>query len=100
MVSQANSDGNLTITNSFMLATDPNQARQLVQNRVAQALPRLPGYVQRLCVTTAKSSPNLTMVVHLLSPDSRYDTTYLRNYAVLNIKDRLSRIPGDRKSVV
>jgi len=94
MQSQANSDGNLTMTISFKLGTDPDKAQQLVQNRVAQALPRLPQDVQRLGVTTAKSSPNLTMVVHLISPGGRYDTTYLRNYAVLNIKDRLARIPG------
>lgn len=65
-----------------------------MQNRVAQALPRLPEDVQRLGVTTVKSSPTLTMVVHLISPDDRYDITYLRNYAVLNVKDRLARIPG------
>ncbi|MGB3837302.1 efflux RND transporter permease subunit [Castellaniella sp.] len=94
MQSQANSDGNLTLTVNFQLGTDPDKAQQLVQNRVSQALPRLPEEVQRLGVTTVKSSPTLTMVVHLLSPDNRYDITYLRNYAVLNIKDRLSRIPG------
>jgi multidrug efflux pump len=94
MQSQANSDGNLTITVNFQLGTDPDKAQQLVQNRVSQALPRLPEEVQRLGVTTVKSSPTLTMVVHLLSPDNRYDITYLRNYAVLNIKDRLARIPG------
>lgn len=94
MQSQATSDGNLAITVNFHLGTDPDKAQQLVQNRVAQALPRLPEDVQRLGVTTVKSSPTLTMVVHLLSPDARYDLTYLRNYAVLNIKDRLARIPG------
>src|SRR5690554_4465801 len=94
MQSQANSDGNLAVTVSFNLGTDPDKAQQLVQNRVAQALPRLPEEVQRLGVTTTKSSPNLTMVVHLISPDQRYDTTYLRNYAVLNVKDRLARIEG------
>ncbi|CAM5201723.1 Efflux pump membrane transporter OS=Castellaniella defragrans OX=75697 GN=HNR28_002359 PE=3 SV=1 [Castellaniella defragrans] len=94
MQSQANSDGNLTITVNFQLGTDPDKAQQLVQNRVSQALPRLPEEVQRLGVTTVKSSPTLTMVVHLLSPDNRYGITYLRNYAVLNIKDRLARIPG------
>ncbi|MCA1324503.1 efflux RND transporter permease subunit [Herbaspirillum sp. alder98] len=94
MQSQANSDGNLTITVNFRLGVDPDKAQQLVQNRVAQALPRLPEDVQRLGVTTIKSSPTLTMVVHLISPDNRYDTTYLRNYAVLNVKDRLARIQG------
>jgi len=94
MQSQANSDGNLTLTVYFNLGMDPDKAQQLVQNRVSQAMPRLPEDVQRLGVTTLKSSPTLTMVVHLISPDNRYDTTYLRNYAVINVKDRLARIKG------
>lgn len=94
MQSQANSDGNLAVTVHFQLGTNPDKAQQLVQNRVSQALPRLPEEVQRLGVNTMKSSPTLTMVVHLISPDQRYDTTYLRNYAVLNVKDRLARIDG------
>ena len=94
MQTQANSDGNMTLTVFFRLGVDPDKAQQLVQNRVSQALPRLPPDVQRLGVTTAKSSPTLTLVVHLISPDDRYDMTYLRNYAVLNVKDRLSRISG------
>jgi multidrug efflux pump len=94
MQSQANSDGNLAITVNFGLDMDPDKAQQLVQNRVSQALPRLPEDVQRLGVTTIKTSPTLTLVVHLVSPDDRYDATYLRNYAVLNVKDRLARIPG------
>ncbi|MCE1185464.1 efflux RND transporter permease subunit [Zoogloea sp.] len=94
MQSQANSDGNLTVTVNFQLGVDPDKAQQLVQNRVSQALPRLPEDVQRLGVTTLKSSPALTMVVHLISPDERYDMTYLRNYALINVKDRLARIKG------
>ena len=94
MQSQANSDGNLAVTVYFKLGVDPDKAQQLVQNRVSQALPRLPPDVQRLGVTTTKSSPTLTLVVHLISPNDRYDITYLRNYAVLNVKDRLSRIGG------
>ncbi|WP_029012618.1 efflux RND transporter permease subunit [Niveispirillum irakense] len=94
MQSQANSDGNMALTVTFKLGTDPDKATQLVQNRVSQALPRLPQDVQRLGVTTVKSSPTLTMVVHLHSPDDRYDITYLRNYAVLNVRDRLARIQG------
>ena len=65
-----------------------------MQNRVQRALPRLPEEVRQIGVTTVKSSPNLTMVVHLVSPDGRYDDLYLRNYAVLNVKDQLARIPG------
>ncbi|WP_448205859.1 efflux RND transporter permease subunit [Azospirillum sp. sgz302134] len=94
MQSQANSDGNMALTVTFRLGTDPDKAQQLVQNRVAQAMPRLPADVQRLGVTTVKSSPTLTMVVHVLSPSDRYDMTYLRNYAILNVKDRLTRIAG------
>src|ERR1700688_1626855 len=94
MFSQAASDGTLTLTVTFKLGTDPNLAQQLVQNRVNQALPRLPDVTRNLGVTTVKSSPDLTMVVHLLSPDDRYDMLYLRNYAVLNVKDRLAKIAG------
>ena len=94
MFSQAASDGRLTLTVTFALGTDPNLAQQLVQNRVNQALPRLPEVTRSLGVTTIKSSPDLTMVVHLLSPNQRYDMLYLRNYAVLNVKDRLAKIQG------
>ena len=94
MGSQATTDGLMTLTVTFKLGTDPDKAQQLVQNRVSQAEPRLPEEVRRLGVTTVKSSPDLTLVVHLLSPNGRYDMTYLRNYAVLNVKDRLARIEG------
>ena len=94
MSSQATTDGLMTLTVTFRLGTDPDKAQQLVQNRVAQALPRLPEEVQRLGVTTIKSSPDLTLVVHLISPNGRYDMTYLRNYGVLNVRDRLKRIEG------
>src|ERR1700710_496885 len=70
MFSQAASDGTLTLTVTFALGTDPNLAQQLVQNRVNQALPRLPEVTRSLGVTTVKSSPDLTMVVHLLSPNN------------------------------
>ena len=94
MQSQASSDGTLTLTITFKLGTDPNLAQQLVQNRVNQALPRLPDVTRNLGVTTVKSSPDLTMVVHLKSPTGRYDMLYLRNYAVLNVKDQLAKIEG------
>ncbi|MCH7344259.1 efflux RND transporter permease subunit [Pelomonas sp. CA6] len=94
MGSQATTDGLLTLTVTFKLGTDPDKAQQLVQNRVAQAEPRLPEEVRRLGLATVKSSPDLTMVVHLLSPNGRYDMTYLRNYAVLNVRDRLARLAG------
>jgi multidrug efflux pump len=94
MGSQATTDGRMTLTVTFKLGTDPDLAQQKVQNRVAQAEPRLPEEVRRLGVTTVKSAVDLTMVVHLVSPNERYDMTYLRNYAVLNVKDRLARIEG------
>jgi len=94
MGSSAASDGTLTLTVTFKLGTDPNLATQLVQNRVNQALPRLPEVTRALGVTTVKSSPDLTMVVHLRSPSHRYDMLYLRNYAVLNVKDQLAKIEG------
>jgi multidrug efflux pump len=92
--SQATSDGAMTLTVTFALGTDLDNAQVQVQNRVAQALPRLPEEVQRLGVTTNKSSPDLTMVVHLTSPDHRYDMLYLSNYARTHIKDQLSRLDG------
>ncbi len=94
MASQATTDGLMTLTVTFRLGTDADKAQQLVQNRVAQAEARLPAEVRALGVTTVKSSADLMMVVHVLSPNDRYDVTYLRNYAVLNVKDRLARIPG------
>lgn len=94
MSSQATADGGLNVTVTFALGTNIDDAQVQVQNRVARALPRLPEDVQRLGVTTEKSSPNLTMVVHLLSPDSRYDMLYLSNFANLKVKDELARIEG------
>src|SRR5450830_1878956 len=94
MDSKATSDGALAVTVTFKIGTNAEQAETQVQNRVQRALPRLPEEVRQIGVTTAKSSPNLTMVAHLSSPKGRYDDVYLRNYAVLNVKDQLSRIPG------
>ncbi|MFC0216845.1 multidrug efflux pump [Pseudochelatococcus lubricantis] len=94
MSSQATTDGVMTLNVTFRLGTDPDKAQQLVQNRVSQAEPRLPEEVRRLGVTTVKSSPDLTILVHITSPNGRYDVTYLRNYALLNVKDRLARIDG------
>ncbi|NNG25270.1 efflux RND transporter permease subunit [Telluria aromaticivorans] len=94
MTSQNTSDGALALTLTFAIGTDIDRAESQVQNRVQRALPRLPEEVRQIGVTTVKSSPNLTMVVHLNSPDGRYDDLYLRNYAVLNIKDQLARLNG------
>jgi hydrophobe/amphiphile efflux-1 (HAE1) family protein/NodT family efflux transporter outer membrane factor (OMF) lipoprotein len=94
MFSQATADGVLTVTVTFKLGTDIDTAQEQVQNRVSQALPKLPEEVRNLGVTTTKQSPDLTMVVHLFSPDNRYDEVYIRNYATLQVKDVLARIPG------
>jgi multidrug efflux pump len=94
MFSQATADGVMTLTITFGLGTDLDKAQVQVQNRVSQALPRLPQEVQRLGVTTEKTSPDLLMVVHLQSPDNRYDTLYLANLAILQVKDELGRLPG------
>jgi multidrug efflux pump len=94
MQSQATGDGGMNLTVTFKVGTNVEQAETQVQNRVQRALPRLPEEVRQIGVTTVKSSSNITMVVHLVSPKSTYDEVYLRNYAVLNIKDRLSRITG------
>jgi multidrug efflux pump len=100
MSSQATTDGLMTLTVTFRLGTDVDKAQQLVQNRVSQAEPRLPEEVRRLGVTTVKSSTDMALVVHLLSPNDRYDMTYLRNYGVLNVKDRLARIDGVGQVVI
>ena len=94
MSSQSTSDGSLALTVTFKVGTDVEQAESQVQNRIQRALPRLPEEVRQIGVTAVKSSPNLTMVVHLVSPNGRYDDVYLRNYAVLNVKDQLARIEG------
>jgi multidrug efflux pump len=94
MSSQATADGVMSLVVTFKLGTDLDKAQVQVQNRVAQALPRLPEETRRLGVTTVKSSPDLTMVVHLFSPDGRYDELYARNYATLQVKDVLARVRG------
>ena len=92
--SVAGSDGVLQLTATFKPGTDPDEATVKVQNRVAQALARLPEDVRRQGVTTQKQSPVFLMVVHLTSSDGRYDSLYLRNYMRLHVRDELSRIDG------
>ncbi|MBV6498291.1 MAG: multidrug efflux RND transporter permease subunit OqxB15 [Prosthecobacter sp.] len=94
MSSQSTANGVMTLTVTFKIGTDLDLAQMQVQNRVSQVLPKLPEEVRRFGVTTVKSSPDMTLVVHLLSPNDRYDEIYLRNYATLNVKDELSRLPG------
>ncbi len=94
MSSQSTGDGNLTITVTFRIGTDLNVAQMLTQNRVQDALPRLPEDVQRLGVQVRKATPNILLAVHLFSPDGSRDNLYLSNYATLHVKDALARLPG------
>jgi multidrug efflux pump len=92
--SQATADGQMTLTVTFAIGTDPEVAETSVQNRINRALPRLPDITRQIGVTTEKQAPNLTMVVHLISPDNSHDALYLRNYARLQLRDDLLRIDG------
>jgi hydrophobe/amphiphile efflux-1 (HAE1) family protein len=94
MISQSTGDGNLTITVTFRIGSDLNVAQMLTQNRVQDALSRLPEDVQRLGVQVRKSIPSILLAVHLHSPDQSRDTLYLSNYATLHIKDVLARLPS------
>src|SRR5499427_3428832 len=94
LYSQATSNGQLTITVTFKLGTDLDKAQVLVQNRVAIAQPRLPEEVQRNGVTTRKNSPDILMVVFMLSPDDSFDQLYISNYALLQVRDQLLRLDG------
>ncbi|MBD1582322.1 efflux RND transporter permease subunit [Pseudoalteromonas sp. S16_S37] len=92
MFSQGTSDGRLTLTVTFALGTDLDRAQVQVQNRVNSALPRLPQEVQRLGVVAKKASPNLALVVHLISPTGSHDISYLSNYADIYVKDQIARL--------
>jgi multidrug efflux pump len=94
MSSQSTADGTMTLTVTFKLGTDLDIAQVLVQNRVAIATPQLPQEVRNLGVTVQKQSPDLMMVVHLISPNGTYDQAYISNYAFLQIRDPLSRLDG------
>src|SRR5579859_2062024 len=94
MSSQSTGDGKLTLTVTFRIGTDLNVAQMLTQNRVQDALPRLPEDVQRLGVQVTKSTPNILLAVHLYSPNASRDLLYLSNYATLHVKDALTRLPG------
>ncbi|WP_108661355.1 efflux RND transporter permease subunit [Acuticoccus kandeliae] len=94
MSSYSTADGSMALTITFRLGTDLDQAQVLVQNRVAIAEPRLPEEVRRLGITTLKSSPDLMMVVHMISPDDTYDQLYISNYARSRVRDVLTRLDG------
>ncbi|MDB5712687.1 MAG: transporter [Sphingomonadales bacterium] len=92
--SQSTGDGNVTITVTFKIGTNLDAAQVLVQNRVAIAVPRLPEEVQRLGIVTRKTSPDFLMIVNMVSPDNSLDRGYVSNYALTQVRDRLSRIDG------
>src|SRR6478752_760887 len=94
MSSQSTGDGKITITVTFQIGTDLNVAQMLTQNRVQDALPRLPEDVRRLGVQVRKSTPSILLAVHLYSPDRTRDTLHLSNYATLHVKDTLARLQG------
>ncbi|MDR3510956.1 MAG: multidrug efflux RND transporter permease subunit [Caulobacteraceae bacterium] len=94
MSSQSTGDGHVTITVTFKLGTDPNQAQVLVENRVATATPHLPSEVVASGVVVRKSSPDFLMAVHMYSPDGSLDQQYIANYVGLHIRDVLLRVPG------
>ena len=94
MYSQSTQQGTLSITVTFDIGYDIDKAQVLVQNRVAAAEPRLPEEVRRSGVQVRKNSPDLLLVVHMVSPDNTYDQVYISNYALLNVRDALARIPG------
>jgi HAE1 family hydrophobic/amphiphilic exporter-1 len=100
MVSQSTGDGFLSIQAVFKPGVDVDQAQVLVQNRVSVAIPRLPEQVQRFGVTVKKKSPDLMLVIHLISPDGTLDQQYISNYASVNIKDVLARIDGVGDTIV
>jgi len=94
MSSTSASDGSYKLTVTFNIGTNLDMAQVLVQNRVAVAEPKLPEEVKRQGITTKKKSTNIILMVTLTSPDGRYDSLYLSNFATLRIKDQLSRIYG------
>ncbi|WP_061481483.1 efflux RND transporter permease subunit [Legionella pneumophila] len=94
MDSQSTDDGQMRLTITFKLGTDLDQAQVLVQNRVEVVEPKLPEEVRRLGITTNKNSPDLMLVVNLYSPNGQYDQTYIGNYAILHIRDKIRRIEG------
>lgn len=94
MSSQSTNSGNMALTITFKPGTDLDKAQVLVQNRVALAEPKLPEEVRRIGISVKKRSPDLSLMIGLISPNKRYDSVYLSNYALLQIKDTLSRLPG------
>src|SRR5271167_1686825 len=94
MSSRSTNDGAYNLVATFKLGIDSDMAQVLVQNRVSLALPVIPALVQNEGINVLKMSPSTLMIVNLVSPDGRYDSTFLSNYATIYIKDELGRLPG------
>src|SRR2546425_7408813 len=94
MSSTSTNDGTYTLTVTFKLGMDSDMAQVLVQNRVSLALPVIPALVQTEGINVRKMSPNTLMIVNLTSPDNRYNSLFLSNYATIYLKDELGRLPG------
>ncbi len=94
MASQCTSDGSYTLTVTFKIGTDLNMSQIRVLNRVQLAYPQLPDVVRATGVTTRKRSSEILMTISLNSPDGSYDQLYLSNYAVIRLREELSRLPG------
>src|SRR6202171_676259 len=100
VISQSTGNGAISISVVFKPGTNIDQAQVLVQNRVSVALPRLPQEVQRVGVAVRKRSPDLMLVIHLISPDGSLTQQYISNYATINIKDVVTRIDGVGDTIV
>src|ERR1051326_7155984 len=94
MSSRCTNDGAYNLTVTFKLGMDPNMAQVLVQNRVSLALPVIPALVQREGINVQKMLPSTLLIVNLVAPDGRYDDLFLSNYATIEIRDELGRLPG------
>ncbi len=94
MSSKSSNDGSYTLTVTFEVGTDGDAAQVNVQNRVAQATPKLPEDVKRQGVSTKKQSTSILLVASIFSPNETYDTLFLSNYTAINIRDSLARVPG------
>ncbi|MFY9976070.1 MAG: efflux RND transporter permease subunit, partial [Chromatiaceae bacterium] len=100
MSSKSDNDGRYSLTVTFDIGTDADMAQVKVQNRVSQALPKLPEEVRRQGVKTEKRSTNMLLIVNIFSPNESFDALYLNNYATINVKDPLGRVKGVGKAEI
>jgi len=100
MSSNSANNGSYVLTVTFEVGFNPDLAQILVQNRVSKVMPRMPDEVKRAGIAVEKQSPNMLLIVNLLSPDNRFDNLFLSNYMLLNVKDSIARIGGVSKSEI